>query len=148
MTDYLNRVMKGIMVKPDLEMTDVQGPLGELFKAADIKYFESVRGAHSRHNNFVMVIDGDGIDRQLTYNPKAQYLSGYPVVHPIVGTALFFSEAMVDEGMDLVSLSTQGESFLKHPRSGGIELGFTQWMKLNEKFTMRWSFEYRAPIKD
>lgn len=148
MTDYRDRVLKGIMVKPDLEMTDVQGSIRDLLAAADINYLETVRGAHSRHNNFVMVIDEDGIDRRLTYNPKAQYLSGYPIAHPIVGTALFFSETMVDLGMDLVDLSTQGESFLKHPRSGGIELGFTQWMHLNAAYTSQYSIDFRAPIQD
>lgn len=148
MTHYLDRVVKGIMVKPDLELTDVHGSIRDLLAAADIKYMESVRGAHSRHNNFVMVIDGDGIDRELTYNPKAQYLSGYPIVHPIVGTALFFSEAMIDLGMDIIDLSTQGESFLRHPRSGGIELGFTKWMQLNMVYTARYSIEYPPPAKD
>jgi hypothetical protein len=146
MSDYRSRVLSGVMVTPDLELTEVEGPLGQLLSNANIKYLETVRGAHSRHNDFVMVIDEDGHDRRLQYNPKAQYLSGYPVHHAIVGAALFFSERMIDMGMDLVDLTPKGRDFLKHPRSGGIQLGFTEWMNINGDHTMRHSVVYPAPF--
>ena len=146
MSDYRSRVLSGIMVKPDLELTEVEGPLGELLKAADINYLERVHGAHSRPNNFVMLVDEDGVDRRLQYNPKAHYLSGYPIHAPIVGTCLFFSEGWDGQamGIDLKNLSAAGRKFLQHPRQGGIELGFTGWMTINANYTSEYSIKYRG----
>lgn len=146
MSDYRSRVLSGIMVKPDLELTEVEGPLGELLKAADINYLERVHGAHSRPNNFVMLVDEDGRDRGLAYNPMAHYLSGYPIHAPIVGTCLFFSEGWSDDamGVDLKNLSDLGRDFLKHPRQGGIELKFREWMTINGNHTTEYSIQYRG----
>lgn len=114
MTDWRDRVLKALYVPAnqaeEFEMLEL--PLKQLWEKAGIDWFCSVRGTSGQENNFVMVVDDAGHDKQFAWNPRAQYLSQYPVEHGIVGGALFFSEAMIDDGMDLVNLSTKGHDWL------------------------------------
>lgn len=80
-----------------------------------IDFLERVHGINSRAHNFVMAVDDEGRDRLLPWNPRAQFLSGYPIEAPICGNALMFSEDFTDDGMDFVDLKDDAKAWLLDP---------------------------------
>jgi hypothetical protein len=114
MPDWKDRVLKALYVSTDHtgDFQLLELPLRELWDRANIRYMCQVRTEVARANDFVMVIDDDGYDRQLPWNPRAQYLSQYPADHGIVGGALFFSEAWEGGGIDLIDLTQTAQDWL------------------------------------
>lgn len=144
MTDYRDRVLKGMLVPAALLATNqpastvTTSSIREHLAAADIDFLERVHGLNSRDNDFVMLVDGDGRDRALRYNPRAHYLSGYPLAAPILGNVLFFSEGYGDEGMDIQDLTDTGEAWLTATERTD---GYSKWLVDNagavSLYTMR-----------
>lgn len=116
LSDYRKREITGILVPCDISMAmptkAVTMSIQQWLTTSDIKYFERVQGPNSRVHDFSMVVDDEGCDRGLPWNSRAQFLSGYPIHAPIVGNAIFWSVAMVDEGMDFVNLSGRAQHWL------------------------------------
>src|SRR5690348_2372250 len=103
MTDYRDRKVKGILVPHDEKIA-----IGEVEEKSIREWQETcsinwvhIVNAHSKLN-LCMVVDDDGYSRQLPWNPRAQFLCGYPLTDPIVGSVFFASLDFVRDGMDLV----------------------------------------------
>jgi hypothetical protein len=110
-------------------------------KKANINFFERVNTQHGHDNHFVMVVDEDGRDRRLPYNPRAQYFSGYPVHAPIVGDALFVSEDWVDDGIEFVSLTDKGLAYLQDPVKQEID-GYPTWRAAHDAYILEYTMRY------
>jgi hypothetical protein len=127
MTD---RVLKGFLLPSDetVKTGVYEEALKDLLKRADIGMPEIVRTRHLADTNCVMLVDDDGHSRGLPVNRRAQFLSGYPLAHPIVGDVLFFGEAWNDEdpGMDLVSIPA--DSLSKYLQNDEVRAGFSAWI--------------------
>lgn len=139
MADWRDRVLKALLLPADdsKEPELLTLPLRELLQRADIKYLAQVRTHPAQENQFVMVIDDDGHDRRLPINPRAQYLSEYPVEHGIMGGALFFSEAWVDDGFDLVDLTDMGHDYLT---AESKKHAYRDWLKANIHSLVVWGY--------
>lgn len=114
MTELRDRILKGVFIPANQE---VKGSVDELplkrwMEKANIHFPSRVHGANSRGRDFMMVVDDAGHDRELAWNPRAQFLSGYPMNHPIVGDAIFFSEAFIDDGMEFIHINKLAELWL------------------------------------
>lgn len=135
MTRYLDRRLKGVIVPSDREqpIEVMEGPLKELLEKVGWKYFSIVRTPYGRDNDFIMLVDEDGQQNDLMYNPRAQYLSGYPLQHPILGNTLFLSERMTDEGGDLFDISSKGQHYTQDPIKWSSDEGFKLWLAMNKE---------------
>jgi len=133
MPDWKDRVLKALYVSTDHEgdFELLELPLRELWEKAGIKWPCQVRTEAVRDIGFVMVVDDDGHDRGLRWNPRAQYLSQYPAEHGIVGGALFFSEAWDEDsmGIDLVDLTQTAQDWLM---AESRKHSFQDWRRTNK----------------
>jgi hypothetical protein len=150
MSDYRDRRLKA-MIMPADDAEDWQittDSIRNLLAAANIDFPERVHGANSRDNGFVMLVDGDGRDRGLRYNPRAHYLSGYPIDHPIVGGVLFCSEDYGDDGMDIQHLTDQAEKWLtgEAPNEVLHTEGYTNWLAENRHTVAHYTIMHPGPI--
>lgn len=146
---WRDREMVGILVRAvgdaDNAPKTVSGSINSLFLKAGIEFAERVHGQHSRLNDFVMIVDDEGRDKQLPYNALGHYLSGYNIQAPILGDVLFFSEDFTDDGMDIIPLRDRGKQFLLDPKSGGVELSFAQWCRVNIGYISEYYAKYPVP---
>lgn len=83
---------------------------------AKIDFPERVSAINCKTYGFSMVVDDEGRDKRMGWNPRAQFLSGYPIMAPIVGNAIFWSEDFTDDGMDFVSLTKGAATWLLDPQ--------------------------------
>lgn len=130
MTDYRSRQIKAVSIHYDeaVERGDVEEKtIEEWHKLCDINWLRIVN-ASSTHN-LVMVVDDDGYSRGLPWNPRAQYLSGYPLTDPIVGTVYFASLDFVGDGHDLVDIKPESAEWLKNP---GHAEEYAKWLRAPE----------------
>lgn len=114
---------------------------------SDIEFMEVVNGANTRPNDFVMIVDDEGRDRQLPWNPRAQFLSGYPIQAPIVGNALFFSMDWVDDGLDIVNLTDKAKTWLLDPARAMEYMAWTEAAEIRDyasEYLMR--YPQRPPV--
>ena len=128
MADYRDRRISGIMIPFD-ERVEIPGPeehsIREWLEILDIKYFGTVNA--SSKFNMQGLIDDDGLDRRLPWNPRAHFITGYPVDHPIVGNMLMVSMEFTGEGHDVVSLKQEGIDWLGDKAARGEE--FSTWLR-------------------
>jgi hypothetical protein len=126
MTDYRDRKVKGLLIPAD-ERVEIGEPetrsIREWLKLANIQYMGFVNA--SSKISLQLVIDEDGLSRNLPWNPRAHYLTSYPVDHPIVGDGFMVSLAMVGMGMDMVDLTPEAHASLKDPTH---RERFTTWL--------------------
>lgn len=116
MTSYMDRKVSAICVPHDqaLAIGEVEErSIREWHEICDIKWLRIVN-AHSELN-LSMVVDDDGYSRRLPWNPRAQFLSGYPLTDPIVGSVYFASLDFTGDGYDLVSLNPESAEWIKAP---------------------------------
>jgi PAS domain-containing protein len=137
MTDYRDRRIKAILVPSDerIEIGELQEKsIREWLEIANIKFLAIVNA--SSDFNMSMIIDDDGHDRRLPWNPRAHFLCGYPTDHPIVGDAIMVSLDWVDDdGKDVVDLKEEGQAYLADKGKRGEE--FAAWLAQPEG---RWYF--------
>jgi hypothetical protein len=140
MTDYRDRRIKAILIPSD-ERMEVGEPqersIREWLEIANIKWL-AVMNASSDFN-MAMVIDDDGHDRQLPWNPRAHFLCGYPVDHPIVGDTIMVSLDWIDGGKDVVDLKQEALDYLTDKAARGEE--FRTW--LSQPVARGYFHEYR-----
>jgi hypothetical protein len=114
MTDYRSRRIKAILVPADehIEIGELQEKsIKEWLEVANIKWMAFLNASSTM--NMRMMIDDDGHDRGLPWNPRAQFLCQYPIEHPIVGDVIMLSLAMVGDGMDAVDLVPEAAAWMK-----------------------------------
>lgn len=138
-SDWRKRVLTGLRVpvNENTKMDLVTSSFHDHLISSDIMFAERVHGSNSRQQGFVMMVDDDGRDRGQAWNPRAHFLSGYPIQAPIIGNALFFSEGFVDDGMETLSLHNLAINWLRDP-ARLTEYGI--WLKKNRDY----AFEYRT----
>lgn len=144
MTGYLDHRLKGVIVPADRseQIEVMKGSLRDLFEKVGWKYFSIVRTPYGKDNDFVMLVDEDGHQNDRLYNPRAQYLSGYPMSAPMLGDALFLSERAwwPVTWSATVSLSEKGQAYIQDPFKWGE--GFKLWLAMNreavEYYRGRW----------
>lgn len=109
--------LTGIIVPSDTnrKIRVHHGTIQELCKQAGWNYFEIVRTFNGRDHDFVMLVNDDARSEGNPYNPRAQYLSGYPIQSPILGDALFLSEAWIGDGYDCINISAKGQAYIREP---------------------------------
>jgi len=81
-----------------------------LFRKCGIEYGERVNTRNGAEHGFVSFVDDEGHRKFLPINRVGEMISGYP--GRLLGNILFVSEAMGDEGMDVISLSDKGRTFI------------------------------------
>lgn len=149
MTSYLDKVYKAMIVMPDPAIAPerVQDSLKNLLKKAGFEWLEIVRTLPARENHFVMVVDDEGKSAQKPYNPRAQYLSGYPIQGPILGGAIFLSERMgEDGGADFFDLTETGHNYIEDPDKWGEDGGFKQWLAMNDESVRYYQMRFPLPL--
>ena len=148
LSDWRKRKISGLMVPCDTQVvmpeavTDKR--IHDWLLSSDIEFFERVHGENSRDHDFVMVVDDEGRDRGLPWNPRAQFLSGYPIHAPIVGNAIFCSEGWTGEGVDFINLSPQAQTWLLDPQR--ME-DYRTWWKTDEVRDYAKEYFMRYPQK-
>lgn len=139
MTDYRDRKVKALFIPADERMA-IGKPetktIREWLEFANIKYMGFVNA--SSKIPLSLIIDEDGLQRGLPWNPRAHYLCGYPTDHPVVGNGLMVSMAMVDMGMDAVDLTPEAESVLAEAKQGEQ---FEAWLR--QPMSQGYFHEYR-----
>lgn len=80
-----------------------------LFSQHGIQWLEQVNTQVGHDNGFVTVVDDNSGDGTHYLNQRATDLSGYP--GPLCGDVIFVSQAWVDDGIDIVTLSPKAEAF-------------------------------------
>jgi hypothetical protein len=83
-----------------------------LFNLAGMEYGERVNTITGIKHGFVAYVDSDGHDNMLKLNRVGQSLISYP--GPIAGNVLIVSEAMGPEGIEAVSLSGEGDQYVRY----------------------------------
>lgn len=130
------RVLKAFHLPADERvMTGVyEETFPNLLRRAGIDLPERVNTTLLVEHHCVMVVDEDGHNRRLPVNRRAQFLSGYPLEHAIVGDALFLGEAMnlEDYGVDFINIPQMTlDDYLRNP---AVHEGYAEWL-------------YSAPVK-
>lgn len=110
----------------------------EWLLSAGIDFAERVTGRNGTIHGFCLVIDDEGRDKGMPWNPRAQFLLGYPIEAPLVGNAIFWSTDWTDDGKDFVSLFEEAQRWLLDPAR---EREFTAWLADPE--VAGYSSEYR-----
>lgn len=109
MADYRDRKVTGIMIptNPEIEIPELQEhSIREWLEILDIEWISFINA--SSEFNMQGMMDDDAIRRRLPWNPRAHFITGYPVDHPILGNMLMGSMDFTDGGHDFVSLKQEG----------------------------------------
>lgn len=100
----MTRIIQALLIPadPDKDIVKVSGTQMELMELAGFEFFAACRGYFARQFDFVVCIDDVGGRRNLPGNRRAQFIAGYP--DTLAGDALVFSEAFIEDGLDIVDL--------------------------------------------
>lgn len=149
MTDYRSRLIKAILVPSDekvqigkLEEDTIQNWLTR----ANFDWMGFVHGQLKELGvEFTMIIDDEGHDNRLPWNPRAQFLSGYPLDAPILGDALFVSRDWRDDGYDVVDLIEPAAKWIKN---GMRASEFRYWLDApeNRDYNVEYRMKYPQPV--
>lgn len=127
MTDYRDRVVRAVLIPSDerVEIPPAQErTIGEWLKVAGIEWLTVVNMSSTL--NMAGIMDDDAIRKGMPWNPRAHFLSGYPVDHPTLGDWVVGSLDWVDDGKDFVSIKPESEAFLMDKGKRGEE--FSAWL--------------------
>lgn len=122
-------LLRGFIVSADerIQPSIDTDTLPHLLRRAGIDFFEIVRtNILHTHDESVMFVDDDGHQRGLRPNRRAQFLSGYPLEHPIVGDVLFLREVMSYEGADTATLTDL--ALTRYFTSSATAEDYGQWL--------------------
>lgn len=150
----MTEVFKALIVPADSKeaIREIEAPLTELCENAGFRWPCIVRTKPGAENNFVMVVNEDGHDLKDPYNPRAQYLSDYPLQSPIVGGAIFLTEVMYPDGADFISLSESGQRYIQDGAKWEKGSFFDQWCFANFEYINHWRWTFplseRGPDPD
>lgn len=140
---------KGLIVpaNPKEAIREMEAPLADLCRNAGFRWASIVRTKLGSENNFVMVVNEDGHDMRDPYNPRAQYLSGYPLQSPIVGGAIFLTEVMYPDGADFISLSEPGQRYIQDGAKWEKRGFFDQWCFANFEQINHWRWTFPLSVQ-
>lgn len=126
---YLDTVLKAVIIPadPKLDFIEREVPFRKLLTLAGWKFFEIVRTQYGRDHNFVMLVNDDAREAKSPYNPRAQYLSGYPLEAPILGTVLMLTETQGYNGYDMANISDEARRYIQDGAKWEKGAGFDQW---------------------
>lgn len=140
MTDYRDRVIRAVHI-PSNEGVEIppaeERTIGEWMKLANIEWLTFVN--MSTTMNMVGMMDDDALRKGLPWNPRAHFLSGYPIDHPILGDWVAASLDWVDDGKDFVSIKPESEAWLLDKGKRGEE--YSSW--LSQPTARGYFHEYR-----
>lgn len=124
------RVLKAFHLPADERvMTGVyEESIPNLLRRAGIEFMARVNTELLAQHRCVMVVDEDGHDRRLPVNRRAQFLSGYPLEHAIVGDALFFGEAMDAESMGIDFIDIPQVALDSYLKNSAVHEGYAEWL--------------------
>lgn len=127
MTDYRERPVRGILIPCDDRVEINWEPetkkLKEWLELANIEWVELVNNSHGL--NFEAIMDDNGLNRGLPWNARAQFILGYPVLHPIVGSIVLCSVVNSAEGRDIGDLDQRVVEHLTEPEQADR---FNRWL--------------------
>lgn len=117
---YLKREIAGIMIpadeKVEINFKPEKKALYLWLAEANLDFMERINTAQSYQHNFIAMVDEEGHSRGLPWNPRGQFFIGYPAYRPILGNVLIWSEALNEDGMDIVDLASSAVEWLSNPQ--------------------------------
>lgn len=151
MTDP-NKNLRGFIVPADerVKTGTYSETLQNLLKRTGIDFFEIVRTKtlHA-YDQSVMFVDDDGHQKGLKVNRRAQFFSGYPLDHAIVGDVLFLREVEDPEGMDTEGLTER--ALTNYFQNSDVRGGFGAWLWSDpvKAFSDHHGlYDYKGPTRD
>lgn len=111
MTTYRDREVSGIMIPCDdsieINPEPVRSSIAQWLEKANIQWM----GTLNCPLGMIGIFDDDGHSRRLPWNARAQFIADYP----IVGNIIIFSQAWVDDGIDIVDLKPEAVKYFNRP---------------------------------